>query len=312
MDESNFRPVMNEFARVENFCCTDYTLWGAAAPSDCSSNPPPECTAEPNAYSDDGSAATRGSPFAHERPTSAVSRDAFYLVASGQVVGRQKSFGDGVFFEDPLDGTRLPLTLNFDGITRALGIFLMHEPGLFPNPNEADLAAVRRGKALFESPETACALCHPAPTFAVSSEVNPAGIPLVMGPVVTPVRAEDGTNLDLLAEGFLQTFPQAQMESCEEVCEGQPCEGDIDACNRVRNVRFGVPSLRGIWDRADAFLHDGRARNLREVLCTPGHPALKEGEVGFNEVDGIPDTHGGTSHLGPAEIADLIAYLLTL
>ena len=47
MDDGNFKPVMNELARIENFCCTDYTLWPNGAPADCEANPPPEC-AGPN------------------------------------------------------------------------------------------------------------------------------------------------------------------------------------------------------------------------------------------------------------------------
>ncbi len=60
------------------------------------------------------------------------------------------------------------------------------------------------------------------------------------------------------------------------------------------------------------MLHHGRAKGLREVICTPGHPALQPGERGFNEHEGIPDTHGGTSHLTAGNIADLIDYLETL
>ena len=48
------------------------------------------------------------------------------------------------------------------------------------------------------------------------------------------------------------------------------------------------------------------------MLATPGHPALGPGEVGFNERDGIPDTHGGTSHLSASELEDLATYLRTL
>ena len=44
-------------------------------------------------------------------------------------------------------------------------------------------------------------------------------------------------------------------------------------------VRFQPPTLRGIWDRAPSFYHDGRATTLREALVTPGHPALEPGEM---------------------------------
>ena len=315
MDESNFMPVINEFARIENFCCTDYTLWPGGAPPTCSAAPPAECETAPNPGSTDGFDASRApsvAPYQHPRPTPWASRDAFYLHAAQALLGRDQSFGDGVFFEDPITEERWPLALDFEGVTRALGVFLLTETRLLPNPYDPDHAAVARGQALFESLETGCAVCHPAPSFAVSDQVNPFDVPLVMGPVVTPFRDEEGTNLDLLASGFVGTFPDAELESCEEVCGPEACAADADVCDDLRNVRFGVPSLRGIWDRAAGMLHDGRARGLREVLCTPGHPALGPGETGYNERDGVPDTHGGTSHLSAAELDDLVAYLLTL
>ncbi len=95
-----------------------------------------------------------------------------------------------------------------------------------------------------------------------------------------------------MTPGFLQTFPEAQQDQ--------------------GGVRFGVPQLRGIWDRAQGFFHDGRAPSLREALATPGHPGLRPGERGFNETDGMPDTHGATSTLSAEELDDLVAFLLTL
>ena len=315
MEEHNFKPVINEFARIENFCCTDYTLWTEGAPADCEQNPPPACATAPNPGSSDGFDATRQAAamaYAGPRPTKAPSRNIWYQEQAKQWIGRSESFGDGLYFEDPITGTRQPVPLNFDGITRALGLFLMSAPRLLPNPNPAQSAAAQRGRALFEHAETGCATCHPAPTFAVSTDVNPANLPLRMGPVVSPNRAADGTNLDLLAGGFVATFPQAEMDSCEAVCGKAPCADDPDVCDHLRNVRLGVPSLRGLWDRARQLLHDGRAKGLREVLCTPGHPALSAGQRGFNESDGVIDTHGGTSHLTPRDVEDIEAYLRSL
>ncbi len=312
MDQTNFKPVINEFARVENFCCSDYTLWPEGAPADCATNPPPACDAQ-NPSSGDGFGAARGrEAFEHPRPTPHPTRDAFFLATARRVIGRAESFGDGLYFEDPITGVRRPIPLDFDGLTRALGLFLLAQPRLPPNPNAPDTAQARRGRALFESPATGCATCHPAPSFAASTDVNPFGVPVRMRPVVTPMRDADGTNLDLFAGGFMDTFPTVEMETCDEVCGAAACAEDPDVCDDVRDVRFGAPGLRGIWDRAARFLHDGRARTLREVLCTPGHPALRPGETGYNERDGVVDAHGGTSHLTPAEIEDLIAYLLTL
>ncbi len=312
MDETNFVPVMNELSRIENFCCSDYTLWPSGPPAGCSENPPPECFDEANPGSIDGAVATRPYEFAPDRPTLEPTRDAFYEARIESLIGRSESYGDGLFWEDPVTGTKRALDLDFDGITRALGLFLLQEPNLLPNPNEADRGSVRRGEAIFNSGATGCVACHPAPSFSLSTTTRgDAGLPLVMRPVVTPLRAEDGTNLDLFAQGFVDLFPAVEQDDCEDVC-GADCEDNPSVCDDLRDVAFGVTPLRGIWDRADGMLHHGRARGLREVLCTPGHPALLPGEVGFNEVDGIPDSHGGTSHLSPAEIDDLIAFLETL
>ncbi len=315
MDEHNFKPVLNEFSRIENFCCTDYTLWPGGAPAACSTSPPPECAAETNPSSSNGFDTKRGgprAPFQHARPTAYAWRDGFIQRAAARLVGRATTFGDAVFFEDLLSGQRRPIELDFAGITRLVGAFLLAAPRLLPNPNDPDTASVRRGQALFNSPSTGCSACHPAPTFAVSTDNNPLAVPLRMGPVISPMRSPDGVNLDLFAAGFMETFPETEMERCEEVCGEAMCAEDPSSCDDLRDVSFGVPPLRGIWDRAPSLFHDGRARGLRQALATPGHPALREGEEGFNERDGVPDTHGGTSHLTQEQLEDLMGYLMTL
>lgn len=314
MDETNFRPVINEFARIENFCCDDYTLWPDGAPAGCADDPPPECATEPNASSLDGFAAVRDveGVVLHPRASTAPSRNRFFLEASGQVFGRTDSFGDGIYFENLVTGEREPIKLDFDGTTQALGLFLLANTGLPPNPHDPESAMARRGRAIYEDPRTACATCHPAPAFTVSTDVNPGNISLFFGPVVTPNRDEDGTNLDIFSDGFIDSFPLVSQDSCEDLCGPEACAADPFVCDDIRNVLLGATTLRGIWDRSPSMLHDGRAQGLREVLCTPGHPALQPGETGFNERDGVPDTHGGTSHLSPADIDDLIAYILTL
>lgn len=312
MDETNFRPVLNEFSRIENFCCQDYTLFPEGPPAGCAENPPPECSSAPNTSSASGFDPVRRDEFTAPRPTPYLNRDQFYSAASARLMGRTETFGTGLYYEDPITSIREPIPLDFDGVTRALGLFLLGAPRFLPNPNDPDSTAARRGKALFESAAVGCAVCHPAPTFAVSTDNNPFEVPLRFPPVVTPTRSPEGKNYDLLTNGFIQIFPVVEMDTCEAVCGEELCAADASACDEERNLRMGVTGLRGIWDRAEMFLHDGRAKNLREVLCTPGHPALKEGERGFNERDGIPDTHGGTSQLTPQEIEDLIAFMLTL
>lgn len=263
MDENNFFPVLNEFARSENFCCTDPSLWNnqRPAPPDCESHPPPICASRP-------------------WPRNFPTRNAFFLSQAQRVLGRARTFGDA--FDAPL---------NFQGLTRALGLSLLMRSRLLPNPNPSDTPAVRRGRALFFSPSTGCAGCHSGSGFAASVDQGP-DTRLHFGPVVTPNRSPDGRNLDLVSDGFRSTFPDTVQD------------GDT--------IEFGAPTLRNIWAHSNLFLHDGRARSLREVLATPGHPVLKPGERGFNELDGIPNSHGATSHLSPQQIEDLIAYLLSL
>jgi DNA-binding beta-propeller fold protein YncE len=59
--------------------------------------------------------------------------------------------------------------------------------------------------------------------------------------------------------------------------------------------KYDTPTLIELW-RTPPYLHDGRATTLREVI-----------------IDHNPDDdHGTTSHLKPAEIDDLIEYLLSL
>ncbi len=60
--------------------------------------------------------------------------------------------------------------------------------------------------------------------------------------------------------------------------------------------RFTVFPLRGVWDRPPVFLHNGMARNLREVVCKPGHPAL--GQYKYEPlIGGYPERPGRRSSL---------------
>lgn len=59
--------------------------------------------------------------------------------------------------------------------------------------------------------------------------------------------------------------------------------------------KFDTPTLIGVY-RMGPYLHDGRAKTLRDVLttCNPG------------------DQHGKTSHLKPNEVEDVVAFLKSL
>ena len=296
MDESNFFPVINEFARKENFCCeqtdprvwsrypshgdcsADSTLPGCNHVLDCLDDPPPECAER---------------PYGSEHLT----RDAHFRAAALDVLGRDESFGDALYSERVTsDGTieRRPIKLGFDGITRALGLFLLSQSRELPNPNAAVASSeARLGEAIYHSSEAGCASCHPLPIGStahgtvVTQETGPLRFPYV----VSNVTAGELGDVDRVNPAFLGTFP--------------------DAVQTSAGLRVGVTSLRGAWDRT-RFLHHGRARSLIEVLATPGHPALRGDERGLNERDGQPNTHGGTSHLSADELRALEAFVETL
>jgi DNA-binding beta-propeller fold protein YncE len=202
-------------------------------------------------------------------------RDTFYLSTSLELLGRDASVGDALE----------PTAIDFEGASKLLGLALIHEARALPNPNDPNTYAVERGKALFESAATGCAACHPAPELTLSEAYNPTTLPLGMR-MFSPATF-DGEDIDALKDTVKQKFG-------------------------IEDHAFGVPTLRGLWDRPEHFYHDGRANSLIEALATPGHAALLPGEVGVNERDGVPDIHGGTSHLSPPEMSDLIEYLWSI
>ncbi len=59
--------------------------------------------------------------------------------------------------------------------------------------------------------------------------------------------------------------------------------------------KYDTPTLLAVY-RTGPYLHDGRAKTLRDVLttCNP------------------QDRHGKTSHLSPNEIDDVVAFLKSL
>lgn len=104
-------------------------------------------------------------------------------------------------------------------------------------------AAAQRGRKIFQSKESGCAQCHPAPLF---------------------------TNLKSYDVGTA---------------------GPVDK----RGEAFDTPTLVELW-RTAPYLHDGSAATLKEVLTTRN----------------AGQEHGQTSHLTPAQIDDLVLYLLSL
>lgn len=197
--------------------------------------------------------------------------------------------------------------IDFDELVRLVGVYLEGENRLLPNPVEPDDPMVRQGRVLFESPEVGCAGCHPAPTF--TDKVHAPGPNRAFPPVVRGAP-RDGA-VTLVSAGYIDRVRYHRHRPGED-------PGRIEA----REGHFVAPSLRGLWARPPSFLHHGHAVSLREVVCSPDHMALRRHpaerrdvarpgrwEIGKNEREGIPDTHGGTSHLSVWEIECLLAYL---
>ncbi len=295
MNEVNFFPVINEFARKENFCCeeldpliwskypsaasciADGTLAGCNHVLRCREDPPPECAAR---------------PYGSSSPT----RSDFMRSTALKFFGRDTTLGDALWIESA-SGEKRPIPLDFSGVTRALGLFMLRTPRLLPNPNRAlELPTAQRGEKLYQEAGVGCAACHPLPITSTASQptpFSPFGLPVRFPPVVTPTLAPDGGDVSQVSDGFIETFP--------------------DTLQTSTGLRIGATVLRGLWDRPQTrMLHDGRARSLREVLAPPGHPVLKPGEVGHNERSGSFDTHGGTSQLDKYQVEDLMNFLLTL
>ncbi len=296
MNEDNFFPVLNEFVRRENFCCEqlDLMVWGKypkidvcqAKPTtagcnhvlNCTSDPPPECATRAYGNKD------------------FLKRADFMKDAAKRLFGRTTTFGDGVY-KVAASGSKLPLMLDFDGVTRVLGLFMMRTPRLLPNPNRAlNLPTALRGAALFKDPGVGCNNCHPLPATTTATgpvPFSPYGMPVHFPPVISPERRPDGSDAMLVNGTFLATFPLTVQDAA--------------------GLHVGSTPLRGLWDRPQTrFYHDGRARSLRQTLATPGHAILQPGEKGYNERNGSFDTHGGTSQLTKYQLQDLIHYILTL
>ncbi len=167
--------------------------------------------------------------------------------------------------------------VGYDAMVLRVGDYLMAEPRLLPNPFPNDAPEVNRGRELFFRLDVGCAFCHPSPAFAT---------PELFEGTITMARFDRTRELD----------PNISLKYLENAKDGF----------------FNANTLRGLWDRHGTFLHDGRARTVREVLLTDDHPCLEEGERGFNEHNGVGDVHGATSYLSCEQIDDLGAFLLSL
>ena len=168
--------------------------------------------------------------------------------------------------------------VGFQEMVLRLGTFLVAEPRLLPNPFPADTPEVERGRQLYFDARVGCALCHPSPSFA-SPQV------------------------------FEGTITMARFDRTQQALDP---DSSVKFLQNAEDGFFNANSLRGLWDRRGALLHDGRATAARETILTPESPCLSRGERGFNEFGGIVDTHGAISRLSCDRVDDLIAFLMTI
>jgi len=198
-----------------------------------------------------------------------------------------------------------------------VGSWLGDNNHLLPNPIDTENPSVKRGQKLFNSAQVMCIVCHSAPEF---------------------------TNKTLeLANNDRRALPVLITTSRRDASYTLTSVHAVDYANGIKTPHkgrvedkegtFTTMHLRNLFDRPPVFLHHGRARSLREVLLTPGHPATKKFrypvllggedvrpgrmEKGFNELQErnekgelilsgqIFDSHGGTSHLSIRQIDDL-------
>lgn len=114
-------------------------------------------------------------------------------------------------------------------------------------------------------------------------------------PVVSPYRLENGSLTPAAQRG--RKLYEDERVGCAQ-CHPAPLFTDLRSADVGTSLpfdqdatRFDTPSLIELW-RNPPYLHHGQAATLRDVLAN--------------------DKHCRTAHLGPDQLEDLIAYLLSL
>ena len=179
----------------------------------------------------------------------------------------------------PLGDAKSSHSPSLDALAAYVASLTAVDPSPFRDASGKMTVAALRGKAIFQSVESACASCHAGKEFT-DSRLPPPGSPLPSAPTKVSVYAKAVSTLT--PQGFLLhdvgTLGSASGRRLNDSLPG-----------------LDTPTLKGIW-QFPPYLHDGSAATLREVL-----------------VDRNPeDRHGKTSHLDDGQVSDLIAYLLQL
>ena len=211
---------------------------------------------------------------------------------------------------------------------RFVGAEMGNDNRLLPNPFDKQHPSVKRGEQLFNSAQVMCSVCHTSPEFTNKSAKLANNDRRALPQLTTMTRRDASYSL-------------ASVFAVETV-NGDPLGIQHEDKGRFEDKEgtFTTMTLRGIFDRPPVFLHHARARSLREVLLTPNHPAARKYrfpvllgdeevranrlEIGFNELtertsagsldntNQILDSHGGTSHLTPRQINDLLNFMMSI
>ncbi len=212
---------------------------------------------------------------------------------------------------------------------RFVGAWMGEDNRLLPNPYDKKHPSIERGQMLFNSAQVMCSVCHTAPEFTNKTLELTNNDRRALPQLTTMTRRDASYSLASVFAMENANGNPLGIEHPDDPGRFEDTEGT-----------FTTMTLRGIFDRPPVFLHHARARSIREVLLTPGHPAARQyifpvlsgdenvrhnrKEIGFNEltmrnkhgalnpVTRIIDSHGGTSHLSPYQINDLLNFIKSI
>lgn len=255
------------------------------------------------------------------------------LMGSGDCEGSEdlieKCFGGLIMRNSTLE----PVDVHADlaALNRGLGPRLNHLADyvysvsqFVRNPNLDDDgmpldAAAERGRELFNDPVVGCAGCHRGPSPG-NEQFTDKGLE---NPYFDPSQDADARNNPFLrhdvgtANLFDETDPQV-VAVADDVFHNRPNLLDPDdvimPASRAPLRAYLTPTLVDVW-LTRPYLHDGSALTLRDVVrsCNTAeedccNPRLEDC-TGRNAGRNLDDRHGVTSHLSPAQLDDLVAYL---
>lgn len=255
------------------------------------------------------------------------------LMGSGDCEGSEelveKCYGGLIMRNSTLEP--VDVNVDLDAPNRGLGprlnhladyVYTVSEFPRNPNTNQAGEPldpAAGRGRDIFNDPVVGCAGCHFGPSASNQQFSDKAR----QNPFFDPAQPADARNNPFLrhdvgtANLFDETDPMV-VAVAEDVYHNRPDLSNPDdiimPSSRAPLRAYLTPVLKDVWFTAP-YLHDGSAPTLHDVVapCNSAaeqccNPALNDC-TGRNTGRNINDQHGVTSHLTPAQLGDLVAFL---